>query len=163
MSWWGSWFGLLVGGTLIWHAFTGTVLPSYSTDSHCPGNRSSSSRTQSTHRFLCKIHAHSRKHTHARTHAHPSLSRQCSFWSRFGTSGDRWVNSGSLGCHHLKSKGMHAHSHTPRQTRTDTHRQDHRLNQTWSESGKHTNKMHTVMYKMLDSHTQIQTRTHASA
>jgi len=122
MSWWGIWFGLLVGGSLIWHALFGTVLPSYSTDSHCPGNRSSSSHAQSTHRFV-HTHTHT-KLTHTHSHKHTPLSRQCSFWSRFGTGGDRWVNSGSLGCHHLKSKGTHAQIH-----KFNTHTRDHRLAQ----------------------------------
>lgn len=42
LPWWGSWPA--VGGglfnILIWHVLTGNALPSYSTDSHCSGNRS---------------------------------------------------------------------------------------------------------------------------
>lgn len=151
MFWWGSWSGLLVGGTLIWHALSGTALPSYSTDSHCPGNRSSNSRTQSTHRFIYQINTH--PHSHKQTYT--LLLRQCSFWSRFGTGGDRWVNSGSLGCHHSKSKGTHAHIHTSHtNTLTHIYTQDHWLTQTWSESSKHTARLKCSRKSLTHTHTQ---------
>ena len=122
MSWWGSWFGLLVGGTLIWHALTGTVLPSYSTDSHCPGNRSSSSRTQSTHGFVNKIHTHTHAHTLTQTYTHPSRGSVLSDLALGLVGTDGWT-VGVWAAITRKSKGTHAQVHTLSHTHTGTYTQ----------------------------------------
>lgn len=121
MSWWGSWFGLLVGGTLIWHALTGSVLPSYSTDNPYPGNRNSNSCTQSTRTYT---HWYKNTDTHSCKHTQSPLEAMfflISLWVWWGQMGEQW-ESGRLSL----EKQRHACTHTNTQRITGSPRLGHK-------------------------------------
>lgn len=138
MSWWGSWFGLLVGGTLIWHALAGTALPSYSTDSHCPGNRSSSSRTQYTR----NLHTH----TFTQTHTTPleAVFFLISLWDWWGQMGEQW-ESGLPSLEKQRHARTNSHiSHTQTHTGSQAHPDLVRKWQTYRDATMHTEKSNSL-------------------